>query len=142
MPRDESDLAERWQRGDADAFEAIVRQWQAPIGRFLTRLVGSPEDVQDLVQEVFLRVYQARGRYRENGAFRVWLYQIAPMRPATRHDAIGKALIPLSTAKWICGNSPQRPNPNTTNWRMPSNVPSQNCPMRSARCSFSGIMKS
>ncbi len=77
MPLNDSELVECWQRGDPDAFEAIVRRWEAPIGRFLSRMVGSPEDAQDLTQEVFLRVHQARESYHENGAFQVWLYRIA-----------------------------------------------------------------
>lgn len=77
MPQNDSELVECWQRGDPDAFEAIVRRWEAPIGRFLSRMVENPEDAQDLSQEVFLRVYQARESYRENGAFQIWLYRIA-----------------------------------------------------------------
>lgn len=85
MPRDDAKLVEGWQRGDPTAFEAIVRRWQAPVGRFLARMVGSAEVAQDLSQEVFLRVYQARDRYHENGAFQVWLYRIA-LNAA--HDAV------------------------------------------------------
>ena len=40
-------------------------------------LVGRSELVQDLCQEVFLRLYQAGPRYRERGAFATWLYRIA-----------------------------------------------------------------
>src|SRR5581483_11263851 len=36
-----------------------------------------PQSVQDLCQEVFLRVYMAGPRYREDGAFSSWLYRIA-----------------------------------------------------------------
>src|SRR5205807_974590 len=73
----ESELIQRWQRGDEAAFEEIVRRWQEPIGRFLYRLTGNCENASDLAQEVFLRVYRAGSRYRENGAFRCWLYRIA-----------------------------------------------------------------
>src|SRR5713226_3237111 len=34
MGSDDADLIRRWQRGDATAFEAIVRRWQQPMGRF------------------------------------------------------------------------------------------------------------
>src|SRR5437660_5349838 len=77
MGRDDPDLIRRWQRGDEDAFADLVRRWQAPVGRFLARLVGRPDLVPDLCQEVFLRVYLARARYRPAGAFSTWLYRIA-----------------------------------------------------------------
>src|SRR5262249_6417639 len=71
------ELVERWQRGEATAFAGLVRRWQQPVARFLTHLVGQAELVQDLCQEVFLRVYHARPQYRESGAFSTWLYRIA-----------------------------------------------------------------
>jgi RNA polymerase sigma-70 factor (ECF subfamily) len=77
MGSDDAELIERWQRGDATAFEEIVRRWQQPVGRFLFRLLGRAETASDLCQDVFLRVYQAGPRYRENGAFSTWLYRIA-----------------------------------------------------------------
>jgi RNA polymerase sigma-70 factor (ECF subfamily) len=77
MGSPEEDWVERWQRGEPAAFEALVRRWQQPVGRFLFRLVGRAELVNDLCQEVFLRVYHAGPRYRANGAFSAWLYRIA-----------------------------------------------------------------
>jgi RNA polymerase sigma-70 factor (ECF subfamily) len=77
MGHHDAELIRRWQQGDPTAFEALVRHWQQAIARFLTRLVGRRELVPDLCQEVFLRVYLARHRYRETGAFTTWLYRIA-----------------------------------------------------------------
>jgi RNA polymerase sigma-70 factor (ECF subfamily) len=77
MGHDDAELIRRWQQGDEAAFEEMVRRWQQPVARFLTRLAGRAEVVADLCQEVFLRVYLARTRYRETGVFSTWLYQIA-----------------------------------------------------------------
>ncbi len=66
-----------WRNGDAAAFEMLVRRWQQPVARFLFHLVGREEPIPDLCQEVFLRVYEHRSRYRETGAFAPWLYRIA-----------------------------------------------------------------
>src|SRR5437763_13932283 len=73
----DAELMRRWQRGDLAAFEALVRRWQQPLGRFLSRLIDQPELAHDLCQEVFFRVYQAGPSYRESGAFARWLYRIA-----------------------------------------------------------------
>jgi RNA polymerase sigma-70 factor, ECF subfamily len=77
MGQPDTELIQRWQRGDLVAFEELVRRWELPISRFLARQVGRMEIVPDLCQEVFLRVYRAGPRYREAGAFSTWLYRIA-----------------------------------------------------------------
>src|SRR5438128_12444764 len=77
MGRDDAELMQRWQRGDAEAFEALVRRWQTPMARFFARMLGRDDRVEDLCQELFLRVYQSGPRYCENGAFTPWLYRIA-----------------------------------------------------------------
>jgi RNA polymerase sigma-70 factor, ECF subfamily len=77
--RDRADgqLMAGWQRGDPAAFGALVRRWEGPIARFLTRLLGPAAALDDLCQEVFIRVCEAGARYREAGAFSTWLYRIA-----------------------------------------------------------------
>jgi RNA polymerase sigma-70 factor (ECF subfamily) len=77
MDRSDTELIEHWRQGDPAAFAALVRRWQQPMARFLTHLLGPTELVQDLCQEVFLRVYHARSRYRESGTFSTWLHRIA-----------------------------------------------------------------
>jgi RNA polymerase sigma-70 factor, ECF subfamily len=66
-----------WRNGSPAAFEMLVRRWQQPVARFLYHLVGRDEWISDLCQEVFLRVYENRARYRETGTFDAWLYRIA-----------------------------------------------------------------
>jgi RNA polymerase sigma-70 factor (ECF subfamily) len=77
MGQPDSELMQRWQRGETAAFEELVRRWQQPMARFLVHQIGHPESIQDLCQEVFLKVYQARDRYHETGVFSSWLYRIA-----------------------------------------------------------------
>lgn len=77
MSPDEAEVVERWRRGEAGAFEALVRRWHGDVARLLGRLGGPADGVPDLCQEVFLRVHRARPRYREAGTFSAWLYRIA-----------------------------------------------------------------
>ena len=106
----EADLVARWRRGDAEAFEGLVRRWQQPIARFLFRITGKAELVHDLCQEIFLRVYQSRASYRESGHFDAWLYRIAlnVARDAGRRRSFsalpnGKELAdPAASAESIC----------------------------------------
>jgi len=73
----DAELMASWQRGDATAFEALVRRWQQPVARFLYRFAGRAGPVHDLCQEVFLRVYSSPDSYRETGHFAAWLYRLA-----------------------------------------------------------------
>ncbi len=77
MDNDDADLLPGWQSGEPAAFAALVRRWQQPIARFVFHLVGQKDLVQDLCQEVFLRVFLAAPRYRETGQFSGWLHRIA-----------------------------------------------------------------
>lgn len=77
MAESDEALVRRWQRGDLAAFEAIVRRWQIPIARLLARLLGADEQIQDLCQDVFLRVFLAGSSFRGEAAFGTWIYQIA-----------------------------------------------------------------
>jgi RNA polymerase sigma-70 factor (ECF subfamily) len=94
---DEADLIRRWQQGDVDAFGTIVRRWQRPIARFLARYLGPDTAVADLTQDVFLRAHRSVGRYRENGVFSTWLYQIALnlARDASRRALRAPAPLPV-----------------------------------------------
>ena len=76
MGTQDADWMQRWRRGDGAAFEALVERWRRPVARFLYRYSGRADLVPDLSQEVFLRVYQSAGRYRETGAFPAWLFRI------------------------------------------------------------------
>jgi len=73
----DAELMERWRRGESAAFEELAQRWRQPLARFLFRLVGCADAVQDLVQEVLVRLYRSGPRYQENGAFAAWLYRIA-----------------------------------------------------------------
>jgi RNA polymerase sigma-70 factor (ECF subfamily) len=92
MGHADAELVRRSQKGDASAFEDLVRRWQQPIARFLAQHVGQVDIVHDLTQEVFLRLYLAKSRYREKGTFSTWLYQIALN---IARDAARKRKLPL-----------------------------------------------
>ncbi len=77
MTFSDHELMYRSRLGDAAAFDELVRRWESPVGRVVARLLGAGSDVEDVCQEVFLRVLRARDRYQENGAFSTWLYRIA-----------------------------------------------------------------
>jgi RNA polymerase sigma factor (sigma-70 family) len=73
-------LAERFQRGDTLAFEALVARYHRPIYHFAYRLLGRAEDAEDATQDVFIQVYRALPRARLDVPLRPWIYRIARNR--------------------------------------------------------------
>ena len=71
------DLVRRCQSGDTDAFEALYRQHAARIYTLACRMVGSPEDGEDLLQEIFLQVHRKLGSFKGDAAIGTWLYRLA-----------------------------------------------------------------
>lgn len=63
--------------GDDQAFEEIFRRYHATVYGVLLRLTGSPEEAEDLTQEVFLRLYQQPLRDSAGANLGGWLYRVA-----------------------------------------------------------------
>ncbi len=59
------------------AFEELVSRFQQRLVAVMHHLVGNLEEAEDLAQEVFLRVYRARKKYRPRSKFATWLFTIA-----------------------------------------------------------------
>jgi RNA polymerase sigma-70 factor (ECF subfamily) len=66
-----------FQAGDGAAFDALVHHYADPLFRLLTRFLGPVPQREDLVQEIFLRVFRAKERYEPSARFSTWLYRIA-----------------------------------------------------------------
>ena len=69
-------LLHRAQKGDAGAFEEIVRACEKTVYHLALRQLGSREDAEDASQEVFLKAYTALGSFRGESRLSVWIYRI------------------------------------------------------------------
>lgn len=79
-PLDDSILVRAAQNGDVDAFEELVRRYQASIYRVALRMLGSRADAQDAAQETFVRAWRALPRFRHDSTISTWLYRIVTRR--------------------------------------------------------------
>jgi RNA polymerase sigma-70 factor, ECF subfamily len=70
------DLIKRAQGGDSAAFNEIVLAYRKRILGTITRLIARPEDVEDVAQEVFLRLYFSLDQLRTAEVFEPWLYRL------------------------------------------------------------------
>ncbi|GAB3732731.1 RNA polymerase sigma factor RpoE [Luteimonas pelagia] len=71
------DLVARVQRGDAAAFDLLVRRHQHRIAGLISRYVADWSEVQDVAQETFVRAWRAIGNFRGDAQFSTWLHRIA-----------------------------------------------------------------
>lgn len=67
----------RVQEDDAVAFEELMLRYQDRVVSLMTHLVGKRDLAEDLTQDIFLRVYRSRKRYKPGSKFSTWLYTIA-----------------------------------------------------------------
>src|ERR1700744_3077330 len=70
------ELIERARSGDGGAFNQVVQAYRKRILGTISRLIGRPEDVEDVGQEVFLRLYFSLDQLRTAEVFEPWLYRL------------------------------------------------------------------
>ena len=85
-------------RGDTGAFEELIERHQSLVAGTVARMLGSNSDVEDIAQQVFIRVWKSPRRYVPRAKFTTWLLKITrnlvfnELRRAKRH-----AHVPLQT---------------------------------------------
>ncbi len=71
------ELAARCQAGDVDAFETLYRSQAPRIYALASRMAGSAEEGEDLLQEIFLQAFRKLGSFNGEAAIGTWLYRLA-----------------------------------------------------------------
>jgi len=75
--RQEVEWIERAQDGEAEAFGLLVERYHRKVFSLVFHIVRQPDDVEDLSQEIFLKVFRAIRSYNFRAPFRAWLSRIA-----------------------------------------------------------------
>jgi RNA polymerase sigma-70 factor (ECF subfamily) len=94
--------------GDENAFTELVDRHRDAVVNLTYRYLGNTGDAEDLAQEVFLKVYRARGRYEPAAKFTTWLYRVAAnaclneVRDRRRRPTFGAAAL-------VAGQDPPLP---------------------------------
>ena len=70
-------LIAKFQQGDVQAYDVLVRRYKDQLLNFIYRFVGNRSDAEDIVQETLLRVYKNKHMYKEIAKFSTWVYTIA-----------------------------------------------------------------
>jgi RNA polymerase sigma-70 factor (ECF subfamily) len=71
------EIVARVRNGETDAFEELVRKHGRRVYRSLLGIVGSPEEAEDALQDVFLKAFQHLPHFEGRSKFSTWLVRIA-----------------------------------------------------------------
>ncbi len=99
------ELVEEFRQGNVEAFNELVRRYQEKVYWVCRRIVGSHEDADDVVQDVFIKVYESLRDFRAESEFYTWVYRIATnaslnalrkkrLKEIVRFDEIFEELLP------------------------------------------------
>lgn len=73
----DGDLLERFVHGDQDAFEALFRQFEVEVYRWILRIVRDASAADEALVEAFWRAYRGRARFDPSRSFGAWMRRIA-----------------------------------------------------------------
>jgi RNA polymerase sigma-70 factor (ECF subfamily) len=73
---DDTDLIERCRTGDREAFQALLLEYEKPVFNAAYRMLNSRDDAQDVMQTVFLKVFENIDQFDPSRRFFSWIYRI------------------------------------------------------------------
>ena len=77
---DDAALVQETREGNVPGFNELVERYRDKAIRLVTSTLGSRDDVEDIVQEVFIKVYRSLDRFRGDASFSTYLYTITVNR--------------------------------------------------------------
>lgn len=76
MEKELTELIHGCKNGSLGSFEILVGQFRSRVSGIIYKIVGASSDVDDIAQEVFLKIYKNIGGFREESKFSTWVYRI------------------------------------------------------------------
>ena len=110
-PLPDTELVARAKRGDAAAYEELVRRHQGIALRTAYLVADNEADAQEAAQDAFLKAYRALGRFRRGAPFRPWLRRIVANEARNRRRSAGRrqALVLRAVADAAPGDAARSP---------------------------------
>jgi RNA polymerase sigma-70 factor (ECF subfamily) len=76
-PQDENLYIKRILDGEIELFAHFLNRYSRLVYSLVVQMVSSPEDAEELVQDIFLKAFRALDKFRGHSSFSTWLYRIA-----------------------------------------------------------------
>jgi RNA polymerase sigma-70 factor (ECF subfamily) len=93
------DLSTRFAQGDETVFEEVVNRYSRRVYELCYRILRNEEEARDMAQEVFVRVYEKRGKFGGRSALYTWIYRIATNMCLTRLKKFKVQTVPLDAVE-------------------------------------------
>ena len=117
-------LVDGLQVGSREAFETLVRLYQAPIYNLAYRILGDSAEASEATQEAFVRIYKGIGRFRGECGLKTWIYRIAVSASLNRR-------------RWWKRWKSLSVHPSSDNLRL--NLHASTCPNKGSRFMYDGF---
>ncbi|WP_223788997.1 RNA polymerase sigma factor RpoE [Marinicella meishanensis] len=73
----DAELVEQAKQGKMAAFELLVNRYQQKVANVIAKFIKDRHEIQDVAQEVFIKVFRALPNFRGDSSFYTWIYRIA-----------------------------------------------------------------
>jgi RNA polymerase sigma-70 factor (ECF subfamily) len=110
MEATDEGLMAAYRDGDASAFDALYARHRAPLFRYVLRGVRSRALAEELYQDIWMRVIEARRRYSPTAKFTTWLYTIAHNRLVDHWRRRELAAVPAEAAEAVPAGADAAPD--------------------------------
>lgn len=76
LDKSDIELISEFKNGNQEAFNTLVKKYQKKVYWIARKMLGNHDDADDVVQDVFLKVYRSINDFRHESSFYTWLYRI------------------------------------------------------------------
>ena len=73
----DAELVAQAKKGGMQAFELLVNRYQQRVANVIAKFIKDRDEIQDVAQEVFIKVFRALPKFRGDSSFYTWIYRIA-----------------------------------------------------------------
>jgi len=94
-PDSDAKLIQKVAEGDEGVFEQLVKRYQHAVFNTIYRYIGNYEDVEDIAQEVFIKVWRHAKSFKGKSKFSTWLYRIVVNQCLNYRSKYKKGLVSL-----------------------------------------------
>ncbi|MGD9140408.1 MAG: RNA polymerase sigma factor [bacterium] len=95
------ELSNRFAQGDETVFEEVVNRYSHKVYELCYRILRNEEEARDMAQEVFVRVYEKRGKFGGRSALYTWIYRIATNMCLTQLKKTRIQTVPLDAVEAV-----------------------------------------
>lgn len=72
----DEELVEKVKKGDADVYEKIIQKYQSKVFGLIYNMTKNQNEIEDLAQEVFIKIYKNLGKFKGESSLYTWIYKI------------------------------------------------------------------